>query len=443
MSETYVTHLAIIVCNSTKLSMTQKERSLVSKNSNSFNAMIKGTSMSSKQLRKLNGNELLMTITISIVIIGAIFALGVVGYEMTAFAAKPQSNGAGKDVIENSNGFPSGKHYNLHISGKKLDFNPDPSTCSDDGGNTIFTPLYSSPTNSDLDEDQTISMYVNKKTGLDHLVVRDHCTQEFDGSAGQVQLPDKLNATTKITEGMWVFARALGGPDKGKDQTDSNIVLIPNPDVEACSLNGTSGEEDASDCFDNNGNKQDFVELGFITKNGIYKGDPDKNGTKLYRYTDDGETSSKPGKGAKNAVDITGLFIWSGIGCVDGLIQDGQITYNDFFIGNNNTNFLDAGDTLNGTSTVTHQNVLDAEAATGEGTDNLLIEEFTAEFDKLLEFLALDETFEACVAVDETWVFNLFGDDVDLVIQNHTIVNDGVSNLQIRFYPNQTTTFTP
>jgi len=427
--------------------MIKKERSFVSKNSNSFNDMIKRTSVSTKQRRKLSGNELLMTITISVVIIGAIFGLVAVGYEMTAFAAKPQSNGAGKNVIDNSNGFPSGKHYNLHISGKGVNFDPDAETCGTPGGNTIFTPLYST-VSAGLDKDQTISMYVNKKTNLDHLVVRDHCTQEFDGSAGVVQLPDKLNATTKITEGMWVFARALGGPDKGKDQTDSNIVLIPNPDVEACSLNGTSGEEDASDCFVN-GKKQDFVKLGFVTKNGIYKGDPDKNGTKLYRYTDDGETSSKPGKGAKKAVDITGLFIWSGIGCTDGLVQDGQLTIDDFFIGNNNTLFLDAGDTLNGTSTVTHQNVVDAEAAVANDgdpatiTNNNLLIDLDDEFEALLVVLAQDVTFEACVVVDETWVFNIFGDNVDLVIQNHTIVNDGVSNLQIRFYPNQTTTFDP
>ncbi len=402
--------------------------------------MIKRSSVIGKQRRNLNGNNLLMTITVSVVIIGAIFGLVAIGYEMTAFAAKPQENGAGKDVIANSNGMPSGKHYNLHISGKGENFSPEISKCREDGGNTIFTPLYST-VSAGLDENQTISMYVNKKSNLDHLVVRDHCTQEFDGNHAQVQLPDRLNDTTKITEGMWVFARALGGPDKGHDETDSNIVLIPNPEVEACSLNGTSGEEDASECFVN-GQKQDFVKLGFVTKNGIYKGDPDKNGTKLYRYTDDGETSSKPGKGAKKAVDITGLFIWSGIGCVDGLVQDGQLTISDFDITQGaNDSELDAGDTLNGTA-ITQDHVDAAEIAVHTAIEDGLITT-DEEFEALLVVLAQDETFEACVVVNETWVFNLFGDNVDLVIQNHTIVNDGVSNLQIRFYPNQTTTFTP
>ena len=368
-----------------------------------------------------------MTITISVVIIGAIFGLVAVGYEMTAFAAKPQKAGANeKDVIANSNGMPSGKHYNLHISGKNLNFTTD--GCGDPGGNTIFTPLYSSPTNSDLAENQTISMYVNKKSNLDHLVVRDHCTQEFDGTAGQVQLPDRLNATTKITEGMWVFARALGAPDKGKDKPDSNIILIPNPKIEACNLD--DGGENATDCFDNQGNPHEFVNLGFVTKNGAYVGDPDKNGTKLYRYTDDGDTSSKPGKGAKKAIDITGLFIWSGDACTD-FDLDNQITIADFDIDGNGT--IEEGE-----RGITQVQIDAAEVAAGDNDNDII--DTDAEFDALILILIAEDT-AGCTHVNDTWVFNLFG--ADLVIQNHTIVNDGVSNLQIRFYPNQTTTFTP
>ena len=404
--------------------MTKKERSLVSKNSNSLNAMIKKISMTEKQ-RTLNGNNLLMTITVSIVMIGAIFALAAVGYEMSAFAAKPL------DVIDKSNGFPSGLHYNLHISGKGVNFDPTPSTCSDDGGNTIFTPLNSTE-EAGLTDDQTISMYVNKKTGLDHLVVRDHCTEEFDGSAGQVQLPDIFENGTQITQGMYVFARVLGGPDKGSDG-DSNIILIPNPNVEACNLNGTSGEEDASDCFDTNGNKKEFVELGYVTKKGAYVGDPDKNGTKLYRYTTDGEEPAKgQGKGAKKAVDITGLFMWSGIACEDGLVQDGQLTIDDF-----DTDF--SGNITIADEGITAAHILAAEELAGVTPDGTIVA--GDEFEALIVILAAAEDFLACVVVEPTWVFNIL--DADLVIQNHTLVNDGVSNLQIRFYPQETTLYTP
>ena len=389
--------------------------------------MIKGTSMNANQLRNLSGNGLLMTITISVVIIGAIFGLVAIGYEMTAFAAKPDGSGGSKNVIENSNGFPSGKHYNLHISGKGDNFIPD--GCGEPGGNTIFTPLNS--TDGAQDEDQTISMFVNKKKGLDHLVVRDHCTEAFDGSSGVVQLPDQLNDTTKITDGMWVFARVLGGPDRGSNDKDSNIILIPNPEIEACNLDDAG--ENATDCFDNNGNPKEFVNLGFVTKNGAYVGDPDGNGTKLYRYTtDDGETPAKgQGKGAKNAVDITGLFIWSGDACTD-FDLDNQITIADFDANMNGT--IDAGE-----SGISLAQILEAEADAGSVSMPGHIDT-DEELDALITILIRDDT-AGCTHVDDTWVFNLFG--ADLVIQNHTIVNDGVSNTQIRFYPNQTTTFTP
>ncbi|MFB5634340.1 MAG: hypothetical protein ACE5SV_05715, partial [Candidatus Nitrosomaritimum aestuariumsis] len=63
------------------------------------------------------------------------------------------------------------------------------------------------------------------------------------------------------------------------------------------------------------------------------------------------------------------------------------------------------------------------------------------EFDALLQILGDDPNYDACVSETDLWVFNLF--DADLVIQNQTLTNDGVKNLQIRFYPQQTTTFTP
>jgi hypothetical protein len=38
---------------------------------------------------------------------------------------------------------------------------------------------------------------------------------------------------------------------------------------------------------------------------------------------------------------------------------------------------------------------------------------------------------------DEEWVFNI----ADLVYQNQVVINEGIKNLQIRFYPVDTTTF--
>jgi hypothetical protein len=386
------------------------------------NTMIKKTTMTIK-LQNINGKKLLMTIAASTVLLGGIFAMGF-GDEMIAFAAKPLQ------VIDKSNGFPSGLHYNLHISGKGDNFNPDPSTCNTSGGNTIFTPLNSTP-DAELEE-QTVSMYVNKKAHQTNLVVRDHCTEEFDGSGAQLQLPNEFEDGTKITGGMYVFARVLGGPDKGTNG-DSNIILIPNPEVEACKLTDEDGAGDASDCTDSNGNKQEFVELGYVTKNGAYVGDPEGDGEKLYRYTTDGEITKK-GKGAKNGVNITGLFTWSGIACEDGLVEDGKITLEDF------DSTLDGKITADDDN-ITSEHIKAAEDLLGLDNDGEILA--GAEFDALIEILALADDFDACVDVPPTWVFNILGDDVDLVIYDQTLVNDGVSNLQIRFYPVETTLFAP
>jgi hypothetical protein len=408
--------------------MNNKLRSYVSQNSNSLNAMIKKTSMTIKP-QNPNGKKLLMTIAASAVLLGGIFTLSF-GDEMIAFAAKPQNNGAGKDVIANSNGFPSGPHFNLIIHGKE---SFDSSNCSDEGGKSVFTPLY-----SEFGE-ETLQMFANKKASLSNLVVKDKCTEAFDSDPAQVQIPTKIETDeglVDITDGMYVFARVHGTPNNDKGEP-SNIALWPDPNIEACNLNATA-TGDESDCFDSNGSKQDFVELGWVDKNGVYKceelGTCEDQG--LVRYD-----TGTPGKGAKKAVDITPLFLWTGVGCIDPN-DDGLITEDDF-VDEDSSGTLNAGDTLNGTA-ITLQHIQDAEddvaLAAGDTNDNDIIDTVD-EFEALLVVLGQDATFDACVFEEDTWVFDVFG--ADLVIQNQTLTNDGVKNLQIRFYPNQTTTYTP
>ena len=388
--------------------------------------MIKKTSMTIKR-QNINGKKLLMTIAASIVLLGGIFAIGF-GDEMAAFAAKPQKNGADKDVIANSNGFPSGLHFNLVIHGKQ---SFDPENCVGEGGKSVFTPLNS--TEGAQEEDQILQLFVNKKASLTTLVVKDKCTEAFDDDPAQVQLPNKIETdegTVPIEGGFWVFARVLGTPNNDKGEP-SNIALWPDPNIEACNLNATA-TGDESDCFDSNGNKQDFVELGWVDKNGVYKcedfGTCEDQG--LVRYD-----SGTSGKGAKKAVDITPLFLWSGVGCVDPN-DDGQILANDF-VDVDGSGTLNATDTLDGFAiTQDHVDAAELEAGTIPNSDI----DTDAEFEALLIILGQDEIFEACVFEEDTWVFDVFG--ADLVIQNQTLTNDGVKNLQIRFYPNQTTTFT-
>jgi len=352
--------------------------------------------MTSRQIRitPLVRNAVIFSITISLVFAG----VWSMQDSFLANAAKPQNNGAGKDVIAGSNGFPSGLHFNLIIHGKSS-FD----SCGGDGGNSVFTPEYSP------DEDQKMQLYINKKANSFTLNVRDRCTEAFDGDPAQVQLPTKFEDGTKITEGFWVFARVHGTPDNGKDGGDSNIVLTPDPKVEACNLKDV--EEDpnsatADDCVEN-GKQLDVVELGFVTKEGaVYKcaeNDPDivDCDEQLFRY----DPLTK-GKGAKKA----------GLGTID--------------VGEGMTN---SGDSI----TLAH--ILAALAVSDTGIADVI--DTDADFNALLTVLAEAVDYDGCVSETDLWVFNLF--DADLVIQNQTLTNDGVKNLQIRFYPQQTTEFIP
>jgi len=383
--------------------------------------------MTSRQIRitPLVRNAVIFSITISLVFAG----VWSMQDSFLANAAKPQNNGAGKDVIAGSNGFPSGLHFNLIIHGKSS-FD----SCGGAGGNSVFTPEYSP------DEDQKMQLYINKKANSFTLNVRDRCTEAFDGDPAQVQLPTKFEDGTKITEGFWVFARVHGTPDNGKDGGDSNIVLTPDPKVEACNLKDV--EEDpnsatADDCVEN-GKQLDVVELGFVTKEGaVYKcaeNDPDivDCDEQLFRY----DPLTK-GKGAKKAVDITPLFLWTGIACED-LNDDGELTFADFDTDGLGTIDVGEGMTNSGDS-ITLAHILAALAVSDTGIADVI--DTDADFNALLTVLAEAVDYDGCVSETDLWVFNLF--DADLVIQNQTLTNDGVKNLQIRFYPQQTTEFIP
>jgi hypothetical protein len=75
---------------------------------------------------------------IAIVLLSVAVLVTMVGGSTTVMAkGKPQ------DVIERSNGFPSGMHFNLNIHGKKADYNCD----STAGGNSVFIDEYTDPEN--------------------------------------------------------------------------------------------------------------------------------------------------------------------------------------------------------------------------------------------------------------------------------------------------------
>jgi len=209
---------------------------------------------------------------------------------------------AGKplDVIQLSNGFPSGDHFNLNIHGKKLDYHctncelcTDPETCDPLvlECNVINIPEY---TSEDPDTDNTISYVSGKKVKIDALTVFDSCTESFDTTPAEVWLPYE-------EQGFFVFARALGKPPK-KDETARRIIL-ENIGLEAYSLG-----EDVSDPDDVYNQFEMDMALGLITKNATYKMSNSGENT-MIRF--DSEPEGK-GKGKTLGKNITDMFLWTG-----------------------------------------------------------------------------------------------------------------------------------
>ena len=318
--------------------------------------------------------------------VSMIFASAIV-----AEAAKPQDNGAGKDVIALSNGFPSGPHFNLNVHGKKIDWNGD---CLP-GGKSINIPEYT----DGLLTDQTIQFLSNQKSSVTDLVALDPCSEQFDGDPAKVQLPYLDD------QGYYVFARSAANPNN-KDGVPSTIMVTPNGVLEACNQNVLADPDnnfgDLESCYDENGDLVDTIVLGLVTNNGVYK----KTYQEFVRYDAD-----ITGKGIKKAIDITGLFEWTGAVCSVTLDFDGDgvLEPEDF-----------------GTTAA------DIDADYGDGNMILISSEF-------ISFLVANAPEGTCTYFDEEWVFNV----ADLVVQSQKVDNDGTKLWQVRFYPVASTTFIP
>jgi hypothetical protein len=303
-----------------------------------------------------------------------------------AMAAKPQ------EVIEMSNGYPSGAHFNLNIHGKKDGFTGD----STSGGSSVFVSEYG---------ESTIQYVSNKKASLTELTVLDSLAEAFDGDPAKVQLPHE-------SQGYYVFARIHGRPNNGSTDGDpSSIILYPNPVLEACNDTDPANPDfpTYTDCPDD-----PLLALGLVTTQGVYE--LTEQGFERF---DDASTSK--GKGRSKATDITGLFLWTGWvvdasldtngpdGVPDGVIDILDVPEADY-----------DGDAL----TDPNRDYNNDGLVNGDDVHDWLT-------DVVLSDPTLAEYF------DNEWVFNV----ADLVIQDQTITNDGTKLLQVRFYPVATTEF--
>jgi len=314
-----------------------------------------------------------------------------------AMAAKPDGSNETKNVIAMSNGFPSGMHFNLNIHGKKADFDGDP----EPGGKSVFILEYSLIDGESEPIPEHIQYVSNKKASVYELTVLDPLAEYFDGDPAKVQLPYKVmvDDTPTPAEGYYVFARILGKPNNSSNDGDpSSIILYPNVVVEACNDPGNEDFGDLTNCPDD-----PLLALGLIIKDAVYEATPEE----FVRF--DPATTSK-GKGKSKAVDITPLFTYAGW-------------------------------------------VVDARLDTSgpEGVPDGVIDEYDVPSDytgdSIINADDIEPWLNAMAALDPPmawyfegeWILNI----ADLVITEQGLVNDGTKLLQVRFYPVDTTEFTP
>lgn len=209
-----------------------------------------------------------------------------IAFNITAYAEKPvDSNG-----IPFGNGFPSGKHFNLNIIGKKDHFSCPPPEYIDGTqvfGNVIFIPREQG------NDPITILMESGKKgpKGAQDstvLEVTDWCSESFT-DYGQNKGDSAVMRLPKNDSGYAVYARITGKPS---DPGQPEVSVVPN----------LAYVEDEA------GN--DLILLGLVDRSGTATFSSD--GMTLTRTSTD---SSVKGKGVQTATNMTKLFEWSGEVC--------------------------------------------------------------------------------------------------------------------------------
>jgi len=194
-----------------------------------------------------------------------------------------------------------------------------------------------------------------------------------------------------------------------------------------------------------------LIGLGLVSNKGVFDLEDDQT---LVRFGPDDNKNEK-GQGGKKgksvAMNITGLFQWSGFVC-DATILDGnddnKLTFVDFDVDGGDGD-IDADDIaiLNGTAifgaVFTEATLTEAEAAvlavSGDTNSNDVIDT-EAEFDAWIDIILRaivdgeftnDDGLPICVEFTSEWIFNV----ADIVLYGFDYENHGSSLTQIRFYP--------
>jgi hypothetical protein len=292
--------------------------------------------------------------------------LGLLTTVLPVMGAKPL------DIISTSNGYPSGEHCNLNIHGKDpAKFDPDLTLT---GGNSVFIDLYG---------DSTITFRSDNRSSLTELTALDPYAEAFDNDPVLVQIPYE-------SEGYFVFARLKGKPNNGSKDDESSVILTPNTIPR-------TWDYDTSE-------SGDLLLLGLVTTNGTYE----MTSAGLTRF------DSKGGRKKKDkAVDVTGLFLWTGWSVDASLDTSGPEATPDGLIDEYDVpesyDLLDNG---------------------GDGDGVIGAAELAA-------WLADMAELGLAVFHDNEWIFDI----ADVVEQDQTISNDGATLLKLRLYPVDSTSF--
>lgn len=280
-------------------------------------------------------------------ILSLVFLSLMVGSAMAGKKVKPE------DGVKNSNGFLTGAHYNLNIHGKKDGYN-----CNDNssGGNSVFVP--------ENGEGIQILMQSGKKSLATKMEVVDKCAEAFDLTPIVINLPYNKN-------GFFVFARP-----QGKPTNDPSMGITPDL------ISVTEGVND-------------LLYLGFVNSKGF-----------KMPYVE--LTRSKVKMGKSKAVDITGLFQWSGSVC--------------YVSPDSCTPIAECTITALCCTDVDMDGVYEGCTTPIEPIPPATEPECSIETEWV-------DTY--CMDYEPTWVFNI-GDLVDYMWD---VDNKGLKLLQIRFYP--------
>jgi hypothetical protein len=372
----------------------------------------------------------------------ALFGLPFVLVTAFIFGVLPAIAGKPQKAIEMSNGMPSGDHQNLLFHGKDESvFNCIECDPSIEGCNVVNIPEYGTA---------PITYVSGRKVKIPTLTVFDSCAG-FDGpeDSAEIWIPYE-------PEGYYVYARALGKPAKKDPLSDGYVprsIIFQNA-AESPSIYSLFGEVTEP------GDVELMLPLGLITSNGDFLYDSSVEGGNLVRF--DSQPDGK-GRGKSMGKDITNMFMWKG--CVyqpildtngDGVVNELDVpsSYDtDLSGGIDETEFqawLDANTEgyvypksfdMNEDGVVNEADVefccIDYDT---DSSGAIEWDEFVVWVnDNLPSGTTIEDLLVPLWACYDTpvWVFSI----ADLVYQNQVVINDGIKNLQLRFYPVATTTF--